>query len=181
MFTVPIDDDAHQSIYMSGTFSGLGSVMKFYKKNAALRWHAQLNTMTQVNAIALHPTRRKGHFFGCGANRPADRGQDVNQRSSESEAWFFSMDSDGEISWQISLSGSALGSNLNSDSCEGITFDTRVESLVTVIETTSPQFRVKRSGKQKDTMLLEIATSGALEKVISFTLGSNMYDMLSFQ
>jgi hypothetical protein len=49
-----------------------------------------------------------------------------------------------------------------------------------VIETTSPQFRVKRSGKQKDTMLLEIATSGALEKVISFTLGSNMYDMLSF-
>ncbi len=99
MFIVPRDDDIHKSIYLSGTFSGVGSVMKLYKKNAGLRWHAQLNSLTSVNAIAVHPTRRKGHFFGCGENRPADRGISANMRSSESEAWFFSMDSDGEVAW----------------------------------------------------------------------------------
>jgi len=51
MFQMPLDDG--DSIFVSGKYRGVGSVMKFYKRNAALRWHAQLDTMTRVDAIAL--------------------------------------------------------------------------------------------------------------------------------
>ena len=59
-------------------------------------------------------------------------------------------------------------------------FDEKSDKIVTVVQTDSPQFRVKREGKQKDTMLLEIDLNGSLERVVSFTLGSNLYEMLSF-
>ena len=45
--------DYTESYYVSGTYRGLGSVMKFYKKNGILRWHAQLDSMTKVDAIAI--------------------------------------------------------------------------------------------------------------------------------
>ena len=77
--------------------------MKFYKKNAALRWHAQLNSMTRVDAIAVQPNSNSGHFFGCGSNNFDDRGLSIGERSSHSEAWFFSMKSDGEVKWQLNL------------------------------------------------------------------------------
>lgn len=92
-------------------------MMKFYKKNAALRWHAELEQMTSVNAIAVHPLRRKGHFFGCGENNLADRTQETRGVATGSEAWFFSMDSDGEATWMLKLSGSVLGSSGLQDSC----------------------------------------------------------------
>ena len=56
MFTVPLDEDSLDSYYITGTYRGVGSVMKFYKKNAALRWHARLDPMTSVNAITVDPT-----------------------------------------------------------------------------------------------------------------------------
>jgi len=51
MFQMPLDDA--DSFFVSGKYRGVGSVMKFYKRNAALRWHAQLDTMTRIDAIAL--------------------------------------------------------------------------------------------------------------------------------
>ena len=42
-----------ESFFVSGRYRGVGSIMKFYKRNAALRWHAQLDTMTSVDAIAV--------------------------------------------------------------------------------------------------------------------------------
>ena len=59
-------------------------------------------------------------------------------------------------------------------------FDAKTDTIVTVVETNSPQFRVQRDNSQKDTMLLEMDINGSLAKVVSFTLGSNLYEMLSF-
>ena len=71
--------------------------MRFYKKNAALRWHASLDFMTRVEAIAIRTTSRDGHFYGCGQNNSYDRAIEAVNKERDSEAWFFSMDVDGEI------------------------------------------------------------------------------------
>ena len=52
MFQVP-DERQPDSFYISGNYRGVGSVQKFYKRNAALRWHAKLDSMTRVNSIAI--------------------------------------------------------------------------------------------------------------------------------
>ena len=52
MFSFDTNDRDRDSFYISGTYRGVGSIMKFYKRNAALRWHAQLDMMTSVAAIA---------------------------------------------------------------------------------------------------------------------------------
>ena len=56
MFSFDANDNDRDSFYISGTYRGVGSIMKFYKRNAALRWHAQLDTMTRVQAIAKRDT-----------------------------------------------------------------------------------------------------------------------------
>jgi hypothetical protein len=108
MFQMAQDDG--DSFFVSGKYRGVGSVMKFYKRNAALRWHAQLDTMTRVNAIALRSSATKGQFFGCGQNNTDDRGITIAQRQSTSESMIFSMNSDGEIQWILKLSGSKTDS-----------------------------------------------------------------------
>lgn len=67
MFSLKPEDE-RGSFYVSGTYRGVGSVMKFYKKNAELRWHAQFDALTSVDAIAERHTSIKGHFYGCGKN-----------------------------------------------------------------------------------------------------------------
>ena len=93
------DDDDIDSFFMSGTYRGVGSVMRFYKKNAALRWHAQLDSMTAVDAISIREVDGKGHIYGCGQNNFDDRGVDRNLSAREREAWFFSMNTDGDVLW----------------------------------------------------------------------------------
>ena len=115
MFAVP--DDNADSFFVSGTYRGVGSIMKFYKRNAALRWHAQLDKMTRVDAIAVRQPAVGGHFFGCGQNNSDDRGLSSTERYRISEAWLFSMDSDGEARWIMRLAGSSLSSTSLVDSC----------------------------------------------------------------
>lgn len=109
---------------MSGTYRGVGSVMKFYKKNSALRWHAQLDKMTRVDSIAVRPGKR-GLFFGCGQNNFEDRGVLVEDRDRTSEAWFFSMDTAGSANWMMKLAGAARDPSTLSDSCQGMVFDAK--------------------------------------------------------
>ena len=163
-----------ESYFMSGTYRGAGSIMKFYKKNGVLRWHAQLDSMTRVDAIAVWKTSKRGKFFGCGSNNYDDRGISPGLRPSDSDAWFFSMESDGQVNWLLKLAGQSTDADiLLSDSCQGMVFDAKTDKIVTVVETNSPQFRVQRNNRQRDTMLLEIDLNGVIDRVISFTLGSN--------
>ena len=53
-----------QAFYLAGRYRGVGNVMKFLKRNGGLRWHARLDFMTSVDAIAQVPG--EGYFFGCG-------------------------------------------------------------------------------------------------------------------
>ena len=70
--------DENDSFYLSGTYRGVGSVMKYYKKNAALRWHVSIDSMTRVDAIAVRTNTKDGEFFGCGQNNYYDRGLNEN-------------------------------------------------------------------------------------------------------
>lgn len=58
-------------------------------------------------------------------------------------------------------------------------FDTKEESIVTVIQTNSPQFRVDSDESQFDTMLLQIGQGGELRRLIAISLGGNGLDMFS--
>ena len=74
--------------------------------------------MTSVDAVAVREDANQGHFFGCGQNNERDRGIRPNDRTKESDAWFFSMRGNGEIDWIISLHGATLNSEMRlSDSC----------------------------------------------------------------
>ena len=54
------------------------------------------------------------------------------------------MRGNGEADWIISLHGVTLDSStLLSDSCQGMVFDKKSETIVTVVQTNSPQFRVE--------------------------------------
>ena len=64
--------------------------------------------MTRVNAIAVQNSSRKGRFFGCGSNNFDDRGVSTGLRSSDSEAWFFSMEADGQMNWLFKLAGAPI-------------------------------------------------------------------------
>ena len=91
------------------------------------------------------------------------------------------MEADGKLNWLMKLAGASTDSSINlSDSCQGMVFDLKTDKVITVIETDSPQFRVQDRYTQRDTMLVEININGILDKVISFSLGTNNYDMLSF-
>ena len=92
--------------------------MKFYKRNGILRWHAQLETMTRVNSVDFWQTSKQGKFFGCGSNDYDDRSESPGIRPSNSEAWFFSMDADGQVNWLLKLAGDPIDDDtLLSDSC----------------------------------------------------------------
>ena len=79
--------------------------MKFYKRNGVLRWHARLDAMTRVDAIAIWETSSRGKFFGCGSNNYDDREVSVGLRPSTCESWFFAMEADGQMNWLFKLAG----------------------------------------------------------------------------
>ena len=91
LFQMP--DEDQDAFYVSGTYRGTGAITKYYKRNAAMRWHAQLDRMTRVDAIAV---RNPGTIFGCGQNNYEDRLVAASERERDSEAWIFKMDADGE-------------------------------------------------------------------------------------
>ena len=68
-------------------------------------------------------------------------------RPADSEAWFFSMDEDGVVNWMLKLAGEGLqggeGVGRLYDSCEGMVYDLKTETIIAVVETDSPQFRVR--------------------------------------
>ena len=107
LFTLP--DDSEDSFFITGSYRGKASIMKMYKKNAALRWHASLDMMTRLDAIAPREPSRSGQFFGCGSNFYGDLGTSVGDRPAHSEAWIFYMDSDGDMKWSMEMSGVTTG------------------------------------------------------------------------
>lgn len=98
MFQLP-QQEFDESFYMTGAYRGLGSIMKFYKRNGVLRWHARLDKLTRVEAIAIWKTSSLGKFFGCGSNNYDDREISRGLRPSDSDAWFFAMEADGQMNW----------------------------------------------------------------------------------
>lgn len=48
-----IDDPFDQQTFfmLAGRYRGVGSIMRFYKKNALLNWNVQMTAITSVQAI----------------------------------------------------------------------------------------------------------------------------------
>ena len=62
MHADPLDE---RSIYLTGRYMGKGSVMKFSKENAQLKWSAQLKELTNIRGYDFSDD---GSLFVCGDN-----------------------------------------------------------------------------------------------------------------
>lgn len=67
-----IDDPFERQTFfmLSGRYRGVGSIMRFYKKNAVLNWNVQISAITRVQAIVAVDG---SYMFGCGQNNYNDR------------------------------------------------------------------------------------------------------------
>jgi len=46
------DPTSSNSMYMIGRYRGLGSVLKFNKRDGSIRWHAQFEKMSHIHAVS---------------------------------------------------------------------------------------------------------------------------------
>ena len=160
---------------MAGKYRGTGSVMKFDKKNAQLRWYTRLDKLTQVNAIATVVDPREKYFFGCGQDNYADR----DRNSRDNDAWIFRINDDGEMHWSLELSG--RGPKIltkGSDICTGVHYDSESQGIAAIIQTKSPQWREgPKIDDFHDMLLLRVTIQGDVQKALSLSIG---YDILGF-
>lgn len=56
---------------LGGTYMGVGSIMRLYKRNGLLHWNTQIESITSVQAVVSVGSAQ--FFFGCGQNNYADR------------------------------------------------------------------------------------------------------------
>ena len=136
IFTVPYDD---HSFFLAGRYRGTGSVMKFDKKNAQLRFFTQLEGLTHVTAIATTIDKREEYFFGCGYDDYEER--DKTKR--ENDAWIFRIEDDGEVRWSIRMAGKKpTMRSKGSDLCNGLHYNDATHSLAALVHTKSKQWRL---------------------------------------
>jgi len=90
-------------LFLVGRHNGLGSVMKFGKRDGSVRWHAQFNKMSNINSVSQNKNR--GKMFLCGDYQPNEStdvepyGSKVNYRAVIAEL------DDGDASWIVEVSG----------------------------------------------------------------------------
>lgn len=172
----PRDDSV---LYLTGRYYGHGSIMRFQKRNAKLRWWAKFETLSNIRAYAQVP--EDDHFYACGDYNSNSQYNDLTLASYS--AGIFRMKNDGSVKWFIQVSGkNPEGVNPDGDRCFGIAYDAANVEISILIQTKSKQVRQLSSGNYYDTLLAVIDSSGDLHSAVTFTWGNELqYDMFSAQ
>jgi len=172
----PRDDSV---LYLTGRYYGHGSIMRFQKRNAKLRWWAKFETLSNIRAYAQVP--EDDHFYACGDYNSNSQYNDLTLASYS--AGIFRMKNDGSVKWFIQVSGkNPEGVNPDGDRCFGIAYDAANVEISLLIQTKSKQIRQLSSGNYYDTLLAVIDSSGDLHSAVTFTWGNELqYDMFSAQ
>jgi hypothetical protein len=114
-----LDPKDEQVIYLTGRYYGRGSVMRFQKRQAKLRWYAQFGQMTSVRAFAQVPDDE--HFYVCGDYLHDDTATDLV--TAQYSAALARMKNDGDIKWYASITGTNPSGSADQDRCMGIAYN----------------------------------------------------------
>ena len=134
-----------------GRYRGKGSVMNFNKSDGVVKWHAEFENVSQINAHAQDV--ESDELFICGHYQP-------NEASLMYMAVIARMMSDGEVDWLHTISGinpdtSIEKANVDQDLCKGVSYDPIQSNLAVVIQGKMKEARYTQNiGDHFDTILL---------------------------
>lgn len=184
MHADPKDD---QVLYLSGRLQGAGSVIRFQKRDATVRWWAKFKLLSNIYAFAQGPT--DGNLFVCGDYQPNEAATSsvpdtAPYETSEFQAGFARMTNDGEVRWFKMFTGtnpqeSAANGIYNQDRCRGISYDEENDILSVIIQTKAQEVRDEHKGDHYDTVLILLDRAGNPEEAVAIGQGSLAYDMYS--
>jgi len=174
------DPKMPSALYLIGRYRGKGSVLRFNKRDASVRWHAQFDGMSRISSVSQ--AAKDDDLFICGEaitdeeNYTEPYGSDV-----EIKATIARMKDDGKVSWIISATGKHPlydGTNYkDQDRCMAISYSKPNEEVVVVIQGKMTEVRDSSKGDYYDTILVKLSDGGDVENVVVISQGSIGYDM----
>ena len=174
------DPKMPSALYLIGRYRGKGSVLRFNKRDASVRWHAQFDSMSRISSVSQ--AAKDDDLFICGEaitdeeNYTEPYGSDV-----EIKATIARMKDDGKVSWIISATGKHPlydGTNYkDQDRCMAISYNKPNEEVVVVIQGKMTEVRDSSKGDYYDTILVRLSDGGDVENVVVISQGSIGYDM----
>jgi len=98
------DPKQPSALYLIGRYRGLGSVIRFNKRDGTVRWHAQFTKMSHINSVSQ--ANNDDDIFICGDYQPNEL-TDTEPYDSKVlyRASVARLKDDGDVSWIISASG----------------------------------------------------------------------------
>ena len=175
------DPKQQAQLYMIGRYRGLGSVIRFNKRDGTVRWHAQFDKMSRINSVAQ--ARNIDEIFLCGDYQP-NEATDTEPYDSKVEykAVIARLRDDGDVSWIVTATGNhpqydAGVTYNNQDKCMAVAFYKEREQLAVIIQGKMSEVRPANKGDYFDTILVQMDSGGSVEKVTVITQGTLKYDM----
>jgi len=166
---------------MIGRYRGLGSVIRFNKRDGTVRWHAQFDKMSRINSVTQ--ARNDDELFICGDYQPNEA---IDTEPYDSKVLYKAVVSrlrdDGDVSWIVTMTGNhplydAGVTYNNQDKCMAISYYKEREQLAVIIQGKMSEVRPSYKGDYFDTILVQMDSGGSVDKVTVITQGSLSYDM----
>ena len=120
---------SEEQLLSIGRYRGKGSVMNFNKSDGVVKWHAEFENVSAINAHAQD--FESDELFICGHWQP-------DEASLKYTGVIARMMSDGEVEWLRTISGinpdtSVERANVDQDLCKGISYDPIQSNLAVLI------------------------------------------------
>jgi hypothetical protein len=165
------------SFYLSGYYQGAGSIMKFQKRNAKLRWWLSFPKMTRINSVVNIPSTDS--FLACGhywVNEDTTQ-LETDTKKYQTSAVIMKVKNDGQVLNYLSISGTnPVPSTVSQDECWGVTAK-KDGSFSAVLSIKMTQLRDSTKGDFKDVLLIIFNSSGAVTRAVVFSQGSIAQNM----
>ena len=175
------DPKQQAQLYMVGRYRGLGSVIRFNKRDGTVRWHAQFDKMSRINSVSQ--ARNDDELFLCGDYQPNET-TDVEPYDSKVnyKAIISRLRDDGDVGWIVEATGRHpkydAGVTYNDqDRCMAISYYKEREQLAVIIQGKMSEVRPAYKGDYYDTILVQMDSGGTVDRVSVITQGSLSYDM----
>lgn len=179
------DPKAANVLYLIGRYRGLGSVIRYNKRDGTIRWHAQFDTMSRINSVSVDTVNFDDDLFLCGEAITDEKSNTEPYGSGvEITSQIVRMKNDGEVNWIIDVTGQNPLYNsatpiLNQDRCVAVSYNKQKENVAVILQGKMGEVRPSYKADYFDTILVLISEGGETEDIVVITQGTTGYDMLN--
>jgi len=189
------DPEDDQLLYMTGRLRGYGSVVKFQKRDAVVRWWAEFTYLTKIYAYAHG--KNDGQLYVCGDYQPNEAAATPDTApyvDVKYTAGIAKMSRDGDVNWFKTFAGQHPSQNeansvYDQDRCRGLAYNEDDNTLGIIIQTKASDVRTNTypnngqqyPGNYYDTLLIKLDRQGSVDDVVLIYQGDLEYDMYSAQ